>query len=242
MGPRKSTTPKKLPMPEPLEEDKQPPAGESDEEYDGDESSEEEKEEELDFASALRMVQATKHKAWLESKSANKKKRKADPAAKASTTTKEVKKSKVKLYTVEELANEYYAYQEDDDVGPEKVTKAALTKRMNIEGDASNRVQAAEKHKFGVEEVEGKTKNPQIHVKYKGLRKELEERLQLLTKDDVATVIRNVANRGSSSRRQGKSKHLLEPLAMAKRSPTLFWNAVHHYGSAQDAVKEAVPS
>lgn len=29
-----------------------------------------------DFASALKLVQATKHKAWLESKSANKKKRK----------------------------------------------------------------------------------------------------------------------------------------------------------------------
>lgn len=45
------------------------------------------------------------------------------------------------LSAAQELANEYYACQEDDDVGPEKVTKAALTKRMNIEGDASNRVQ-----------------------------------------------------------------------------------------------------
>jgi hypothetical protein len=42
---------------------------------------------------------------------------------------------------LQELANDYYAYQEDDEIGPEKVTKAALTKRMNIEGDANNRVQ-----------------------------------------------------------------------------------------------------
>lgn len=41
-------------------------------------------------------------------------------------------------------------------------------------------------------------------IRYKGLRKELEERVQLLSKDDVAAVISNVANRGSSSRRQGK--------------------------------------
>lgn len=47
MGPRKSTTPKKLPMPEPVEEGREPPGVETDEEYDGDESSEEEKEEEL---------------------------------------------------------------------------------------------------------------------------------------------------------------------------------------------------
>jgi hypothetical protein len=231
-------------MPELKEEVAEPSAADSDDaEYDGDESSEDEKDEELDFASALKLVQATKHKAWLESKSANKKKRKADPAAKASKGgSKENKKPKVKSYTVEELANDYYAYQEDDEIGPEKVTKAALTKRMNIEGDANNRVQAVEKKKFGFEDAEGKIKAPQIHIKYKGLRKELEERVQLLSKDDVAAVISNVANRGSSSRRQGKSKHLLEPLVMARRSPTLFWNAVHHYGSVQDAVKVALSS
>jgi hypothetical protein len=48
MAPRKSTTPKKAPMPELKEEDAKPSAADSDDaEYDGDESSEDEKDEEL---------------------------------------------------------------------------------------------------------------------------------------------------------------------------------------------------
>jgi hypothetical protein len=73
-----------------------------------------------------------------------------------------------------------------------------------------------------------------LHVQFRGLRHNLEEIVQALTRDEVLAVLRAVLAK-SSARRQAAAAHLLEPHSMASRSPTVFWNAVHAFGSVAAA-------
>jgi hypothetical protein len=131
------------------------------------------------------------------------------------------KRARITTLSVEDLARHYYT----NEAGSDGV--------LQREGDAQNRLRSAEAGTVAFSASAGR-----LTVVFRGLRRELEERVQELSKEEVQEVLRAVLGK-SSSRRSASAGHLLAPLEMASRSPTAFWNAVRHFGSAKAAAEAA---
>ena len=130
--------------------------------------------------------------------------------------------ARITTASIDDLASKYYLNDSSAD--------GSILQR---EGDAQNRLRSAEGGTVVFSAASGR-----LTVVFKGLRKELEERVQELSREEVLALLRAVLGK-SSSRRQASASHLLTPLEMASRSPTAFWNAVRHFGSAKDAAEAA---
>lgn len=97
------------------------------------------------------------------------------------------------------------------------------------EGDAQNRLRC---EASAVRTVRG----ARLTVQFRGLRHDLEEVVQALTREETLGVLAAVLARGGL---RGAASHLLEPHAMASRSPTVYWNAVHLFGTVRAAAEAA---
>lgn len=116
----------------------------------------------------------------------------------------------------------------------------SATENMQSEGDAHNRLEAVMAGKLiSLEELSTNTKTPQLLARYRGLQKELEERVQFLSADEVRAIIRGARARGSSrSRRATAGAAALRPRSAARRAPAFFWSAVKWFGSVEAAVRQ----
>ena len=67
-------------------------------------------------------------------------------------------------------------------------------------------------------------------VSFKGVRNQMHESVQWLSRDEMREVLRLLASRGSSSRRTASAaSHLLAPREMAARSPAMLWSLAHEF-------------
>lgn len=119
---------------------------------------------------------------------------------------------------------------------------SAISQMINQQGEAANRIGAVAAGKHDLEALprrEG-AKCAQLRARFPGLRKLLEERVQLLSPEEIAAVVRAVRERGSTrSRGGGATTRLLSAETVAARSPALFWSCVHAAGSVEAAVDRA---
>ena len=84
----------------------------------------------------------------------------------------------------------------------------------------------------------GKTACAAIDATFKAVRREVCERVQLLSTDELRTFIQALASKGSS-RRGASNTHLLKTEAMAARSPAVLWSiALHFDGDVARGVEE----
>lgn len=75
-------------------------------------------------------------------------------------------------------------------------------------------------------------------VRFKAVRKEVSEVVQLLDRPQLHELVSAIGRRGSSSRR-ATSTHLLSASEMATRSPHLFWSLAHAFdGDVERGVRE----
>ena len=69
-----------------------------------------------------------------------------------------------------------------------------------------------------------------LDVSFKGVRNQMHESVQWLSRDEMREVLRLLASRGSSSRRTASAaSHLLAPREMAARSPAMLWSLAHEF-------------
>jgi hypothetical protein len=152
----------------------------------------------------------------------------APPAAVAAPA----KRPHVRTCSVAELAVAYYLNTEG----------GGAAERLQRSGDAEARLASA----ASAPPAPASARTPafavaadRLTVRYKALRTVLEERVQALSRQETVELLRAVLARGGSGSRAGAAAHLLAAREMAARSPTAFWNAVRHFGSADAAAAEA---
>lgn len=143
------------------------------------------------------------------------------------------KRARVRTCSVAELAVAYYLNTEG----------GGAAERLQRSGDAEARLASA----AAAPPAPASARTPafsvaadRLTVRYKALRTALEERVQALSRQETVELLRAVLARGGSgSRGAAAATHLLAAREMAARSPTAFWNAVRHFGSADAAAAEA---
>ena len=103
---------------------------------------------------------------------------------------------------------------------------------LSEHGMIEHRVEALRSGKFVLEVCppvgKGKSACRTLAATFKTVRRDVCEHVQLLTREELKEFVAAIASRGSS-RRGNSSSHLLNPAAMAARSPAVLWSFAHEF-------------
>ena len=130
-----------------------------------------------------------------------------------------------KAKTAEQIATAYYH------AGSSGSALAARGDFLTEHGMIEHRVAALGSRKYTIDGVAAQGKGgARLEVSFKGVRNQMHESVQWLSRDEMREVLRLLASRGSSSRRTASAaSHLLAPREMAARSPAMLWSLAHEF-------------
>ena len=138
---------------------------------------------------------------------------------------KQAKAKAPKAKTAEQIATAYYH------AGSSGSALAARGDFLTEHGMIEHRVAALGSRKYTIDGVAAQGKGgARLEVSFKGVRNQMHESVQWLSRDEMREVLRLLASRGSSSRRTASAaSHLLAPREMAARSPAMLWSLAHEF-------------
>jgi hypothetical protein len=138
---------------------------------------------------------------------------------------KQAKAKAPKAKTAEQIATAYYH------AGSSGSALAARGDFLTEHGMIEHRVAALGSRKYTIDGVAAQGKGgARLDVSFKGVRNQMHESVQWLSRDEMREVLRLLASRGSSSRRTASAaSHLLAPREMAARSPAMLWSLAHEF-------------
>ncbi len=138
---------------------------------------------------------------------------------------KQAKAKAPKARTAEQIATAYYH------AGSSGSALAARGDFLTEHGMIEHRVAALGSRKYTIDGVAAQGKGgARLDVSFKGVRNQMHESVQWLSRDEMREVLRLLASRGSSSRRTASAaSHLLAPREMAARSPAMLWSLAHEF-------------
>ena len=138
---------------------------------------------------------------------------------------KQAKAKAPKAKTAEQIATAYYH------AGSSGSALAARGDFLTEHGMIEHRVAALGSRKYTIDGIAAQGKGgARLEVSFKGVRNQMHESVQWLSRDEMREVLRLLASRGSSSRRTASAaSHLLAPREMAARSPAMLWSLAHEF-------------